>query len=312
MVKEKKKSEQFASLDLGSNTFLLWVGERVSETSSMKQTGWKTIHDLSRVVQVSKGLETNESFILTEKIELARKVLNEYISLIQNFDAENVCISSTAWARKALNTEKILNKENLGKFHTRVQILSGKEEALASFKGALSLGPKLETGLLIDIGGASTEIVQWSNFDHVDQVESLDIGAVKLYEEYFDQDYRGIQKRIMSSLNKSSLDLGRIQSSVENILLVSGTGLSFASLMAGSYFNVDLVGQCFSPGQFEKSFKWLAESTPKERIDSGFIQEGREEVIEAGGYILDTLIKEFRAKKLWGSPGGVRHGFIPE
>ena len=68
-----------------------------------------------------------------------------------------------------------------------VTVLNGNEEALLSFRGALSSFPSLnERAVVIDIGGGSTEIAYYINKEL--KTFSFPMGAVRLTERFFRDD----------------------------------------------------------------------------------------------------------------------------
>lgn len=63
-----------------------------------------------------------------------------------------------------------------------IDVLSGEEEARLDFQGA-SFEKKMERGIMVDIGGGSTEIVSFEDGNIKDAV-SLEIGSLYMYKNY--------------------------------------------------------------------------------------------------------------------------------
>ena len=64
----------------------------------------------------------------------------------------------------------------------RVDVLSGREEAELSFRGAIQ-NAGLYTGLLADLGGGSTELVSYRN-RAIQSACSLSVGSLSLFSKY--------------------------------------------------------------------------------------------------------------------------------
>lgn len=63
-----------------------------------------------------------------------------------------------------------------------IDVLSGEEEARLDFQGA-SFEKRMELGIMVDIGGGSTEIVSFEDGNIKDAV-SLEIGSLYMYKNY--------------------------------------------------------------------------------------------------------------------------------
>ena len=97
----------------------------------------------------------------------------------------NLCVATSA-LRRANNSTVVLNKINsIGFFPT---IISGEEEA--KYIGNIvqyEFPDKINNTLIIDIGGGSTEFLYYKN-KKLAFYESVGIGAITLYEEFFMND----------------------------------------------------------------------------------------------------------------------------
>jgi exopolyphosphatase/guanosine-5'-triphosphate,3'-diphosphate pyrophosphatase len=96
-------------------------------------------------------------------------------------DERDIHVFATAALREAANRTSAL-----GAIHSetglRAETLSGDEEAYLDFVG-FTYGAKLSDGFLIDIGGASTELVRFSG-GSPEKKASLPVGCLGLYSRY--------------------------------------------------------------------------------------------------------------------------------
>ena len=90
------------------------------------------------------------------------------------------------------------------------EVLSGEEEARLGFVGA-SYFTECKEGVLIDIGGASTEFVRFENSQPV-QLASMPLGCLSLYTRFVekviptDQERKKIKKEIRGQLDAAGFN----------------------------------------------------------------------------------------------------------
>lgn len=88
---------------------------------------------------------------------------------------------ATASLRNISNTEEVLEaiREECG---LTVRVLSGQEEAIFDYHGAVR-SVNLDRGLLVDVGGGSTELVFYRDRETV-VAESIPVGSLNLFQKY--------------------------------------------------------------------------------------------------------------------------------
>lgn len=156
-------------IDLGSNTIRLTV-YRVKDHNFKILFTQKTMAGLVGYVQ--------NGYLKQGGIDKACEVLSSYKSIFENFEIRDLYVFATASLRNVKNTEeavaKILEKTGL-----KVEVISGEEEAILDFEGATQ-NVDMNNGLLVDIGGGSTELVTYNNSKIVMPV-SIAVGSLSLY-----------------------------------------------------------------------------------------------------------------------------------
>jgi exopolyphosphatase/guanosine-5'-triphosphate,3'-diphosphate pyrophosphatase len=111
-------------------------------------------------------------------------ILSEYLLLAALQGCDKLHCTATSAARDAENGQELVAAcAALGP--VELQILSGDEEALLSFRGALSGAPELQGATVVDIGGGSTELV-WGSRQAIESHRSLDVGSVRFTERLLD------------------------------------------------------------------------------------------------------------------------------
>jgi len=142
--------ERLGIIDIGSNTMRLVVVELDREGHFM------IINELKKSARLSEGIDEFDNF--TEpKIQEAFFALKSFKNMCVSLGAEKIIAVGTAAVRKAKNRQVLIDKvkKELG---IEIQVIDGIEEANYAFQGVVH-GIHVEKGLMIDVGGGSTEIV---------------------------------------------------------------------------------------------------------------------------------------------------------
>lgn len=170
------QDEYYAAIDLGSNSFHMVI---VRVLAGSVQIVSKNKHK----VRLAAGLD--ENFVLcADTIERGLNCIRNFAEKIQDLPPNNVKIVATATLRLAVNAsdfvapaEKILNH--------KLQVISGEEEARQIYLGVAYTSANEGNTLVIDIGGASTEIIVGRDLQPV-HLTSVNMGCVTYMERYFE------------------------------------------------------------------------------------------------------------------------------
>jgi len=175
-MNEASNNEQFAAIDLGSNSFHLVVARQ-------EQHALAVIDRERDMVRLAGGLD--EKNLLTEEAsERALACLARFGERLRGLDADNVRIVGTNALRKARNSRDFIAQaeKSLG---FSIEIISGIEEARLVYLGAAqTLQGDRGRRMVIDIGGGSTEIIVGDTSEPV-YLESFYMGCVSSSERFF-------------------------------------------------------------------------------------------------------------------------------
>jgi len=165
-----------AAIDVGSNSFRLEIGR--ADGSHIERHGyWK------ETVRLAAGLDEHNR--LSRKIiEAGAECLARMNERLHDLQASHVRAVGTQTLRQALNADEFLleGQHSLG---FPIEIISGREEARLVFEGcAHSLAASLGRRLVVDIGGASSEVIVGRGFE-ADQAESFKIGCLNVTLKFF-------------------------------------------------------------------------------------------------------------------------------
>lgn len=162
-------------IDLGSNTIRLTV-YRIKDHSFKILFTQKTMAGLVGYVQ--------DGYLKQGGIDKACEVLSNYKSIFENFEINDLNVFATASLRNIKNTDEAVSKI-LERTGLKVEVISGEEEAILDFEGATQ-NIDMNNGLLVDIGGGSTELVTYNNSNIVMPV-SIPVGSLSLYTKYVEK-----------------------------------------------------------------------------------------------------------------------------
>jgi exopolyphosphatase/guanosine-5'-triphosphate,3'-diphosphate pyrophosphatase len=170
-----QQDEYYAAIDLGSNSFHMVI---VRVLAGSIQTVGKNKHK----VRLAAGLDEH-NFLHEEAIERGLLCLTNFAEKLQDIPPDNIKIVATATLRLATNAGDFLKRAEHILKH-KVQVISGEEEARQIFLGVAYTSGNQGNSLVIDIGGASTEVIIGRDIEPVHLI-SLDMGCVTYMERFF-------------------------------------------------------------------------------------------------------------------------------
>ncbi|MDM3324843.1 guanosine-5'-triphosphate,3'-diphosphate diphosphatase [Citrobacter sp. Cb080] len=165
----------YAAIDLGSNSFHMLVVREVAGSI-------QTLTRIKRKVRLAAGLNS-DNVLSAEAMERGWQCLRLFAERLQDIPQPQIRVVATATLRIAVNADEFIAKaqEILG---CPVQVISGEEEARLIYQGVAHTTGGADQRLVVDIGGASTELVTGSGAQTT-SLFSLSIGCVTWLERYF-------------------------------------------------------------------------------------------------------------------------------
>lgn len=168
-------SPLYAAIDLGSNSFHMLVVRHIDGSV-------QTMAKIKRKVRLAAGLDENNALSI-EAMQRGWDCLSLFAERLQDIPKENIRIVGTATLRTATNVDVFLSKANsiLG---YPIEVISGEEEAATIYRGVTHTSGGTGRRLVVDIGGASTEIIIGKGFE-TKALTSLKMGCVTWLEKHF-------------------------------------------------------------------------------------------------------------------------------
>jgi exopolyphosphatase / guanosine-5'-triphosphate,3'-diphosphate pyrophosphatase len=291
-----------ATIDIGTNTILLLIA---------RMEGGKIIPlcTAERVPRLGRGVD-RELRLHPEGMERATRVLEEYLPIIRQHSPAATVICGTSALRDAANSGEFsgLVARRTG---CAVEVLSGEEEAIWSFRGALSGFADEGRVTVLDIGGGSTEITS-GTARRIDAHLSADIGAVRLTERFFQHDppTSAEMANAEGAIERGLAPAGGFPFTGSRLAGVAGTVISLAHLSIGGARPVAEIPPSLSLEEVERLTLWLSTLSTREIMTLSPLMEGRGDVIIAGAMILRHVMRRFGFGEVRVNERGLRYGLV--
>lgn len=174
-MKSSTVSPMYAAIDLGSNSFHMLVVRHINGSV-------QTMAKIKRKVRLAAGLDENNT-LSHEAMQRGWDCLSLFAERLQDIPVENIRIVGTAALRAAINADVFLQKANQILGHD-INVIEGEEEACTIYQGVAHTSGGSGRRLVVDIGGASTELIIGEGFE-AQALTSLKMGCVTWLEGYF-------------------------------------------------------------------------------------------------------------------------------
>jgi len=210
----------YGVIDIGSNTMRLSIYKRNEQDLTM-MFHKKNAAGLAGYIDA-------EGSLTVEGINKAVDVLQGFSQLIENIGLKDVYAFATASLRNVSNSDEV-TREISNRAGIEIDVLSGEQEGIYDFLGATRY-MSLDRGLMVDIGGGSTELVSYYD-GKINRALSIPIGSLNLYLTHV-SDILPSQSEladIIASVDKQ-LDLVQLSQPQAIICGVGGTARNLCKL----------------------------------------------------------------------------------
>ena len=297
--------EIFAAIDIGSNSTNLLIVDQSGQTRER----------IVRSTRLGANIATTGA-LSAESMQRTLECLSEYESLIKQHKVSRRRTVATAACRVANNTSQFFAevKKIAG---AEPELISGEIEGALSFVGATSsLDEKMAT-LVIDIGGASTELMVGT--ETLDFAVSLPFGAVNLTEAELHRDPpRPEELTNAISLVSDAIDdvahnyplIGQI----DRVVGVAGTIVTVAAVEVGQKtFDPSALHKLkLSREAVEDVFRTLATERLSDRVFNPGLPRDRADIIVGGCCVLVAVMRRLQISEIVVSQYNLLDGLISE
>jgi exopolyphosphatase/guanosine-5'-triphosphate,3'-diphosphate pyrophosphatase len=286
-----------AAVDCGTNSIRLLIAD-------VSDGRLRDIHRETRIVRLGQGVDATGRFA-PDAIARTHTALTDYASLLREHGVERVRMVATSAARDVTNRDVFfaMTAEVLGAVVPGVvaEVISGKEEAELSFRGAVGeLDSAAAPFVVVDLGGGSTEIVLGG--DRVVASYSADIGCVRLTERCLHSDppapeeveaaRRVVRERLEVALGVVPVEEARSWVGLAGTM----TTLSALAHNMTTYDSAAIHLSRVPGGDLLAVCERLIGMTRSQRAALGPMHEGRADVIGGGAIVVEELARELRTR----------------
>lgn len=291
-----------AVVDIGTNTILLLVAE-IGDAGQIHPLAYE-----QRIPRLGQGVDSRRR-LSADAMQRAVTVLNEYRSIIARHSPSTAVVIGTSAVRDASNKDEFVSLVRARTGFT-VEVLSGADEALWTYRGAISGITGVDRATVVDIGGGSTEISTGSA-SSVDSSISIDIGSVRLTERFIKHDPPQPEEvRAIKEAIETALRIAKPPAAPFTLVAVAGTATTLALLARDAReFSLEAVsGVILTLAEIESLASTLSQKSVAQILAAGSYLTGRADVITAGAMILVEVMKKLGAGSVVVSERGVRYG----
>jgi len=294
---------KFAAFDVGSNTVLSLVVEVVA--GNLSQIG-----DFARITRLGRGVDANGR-LNPDSAKLTLDAIVEMAGKARDLGAQRIVGVATAALRDASDGAAFIAQvKQLAGFD--LEVISGETEADLSYlavKRGLPLDPAAKL-LIVDIGGGSTELIRAQPGSPI-EATSLQMGSVRLTERHVKHDpptsVDAAEVRLDADEKLKGLHWNY---QPDTLVGIAGTVTTIAAVALGlEEYDAKLVhGHHLTHDEVTRTLLKLASLPLAERKKLPGLEEGRADVIFAGGAILERIMGHFHLNEVIVSDQGVRWG----
>ncbi len=293
--------EQFAAIDLGSNSFHLVVARQEEHAL--------TVIDRERdMVRLAAGLDSKGE-IMPEAAERALACLARFGQRLRGLKPENVRIVGTNALRNAGNSSAFIAsaEQTLG---FPIEIISGIEEARLVYIGAAqTLQGDRGRRLVVDIGGGSTEIIVGDKSEPV-FLESLYMGCVSSSERFF-PDGRYTKTRMQRAILAAKLELEPIVAPLRSLGPKDPIGTSGTARAIDRVLGLNGWAETgITRKGLKKLSKQIVKSGHVDRLQIDGLGPDRKPVFAGGVAVMLAIFEAFDLDFMRVSDGSLREGVL--
>ncbi|RHF72464.1 phosphatase [Fusobacterium mortiferum] len=289
----------YGIIDLGSNTIRLSIFK-------YNDGKIKLLSNKKEIVGLALCVENGR---LTEKgIEKTCEILNKYRESLENAQVKVYSVFATASLRNIKNKDEVL-QEIKAKTGMEPEILFGEEEARLGFL-AVKSEYDVENGIVIDIGGGSTEIVVFEEGE-IRELTSIPIGALNLQDGNVpglvakEKDIKRMRRIVSKALDKLDWE----NKEYSQMYAVGGTARATLKV-AKELFGVPVESKSFSRVELKGIIRKMKSEVHEEYKSVYKIIPERIFSFAGGISILSEIVKKFNCTQINISKAGIREGYF--
>ena len=283
----------YGIIDIGSNTIHL----KIYKNDKSKLVELVDRKEFAKLVSYIEDRNLSEEGILK-----CINVLTEFKETLRLFNIKEYYVIATAAFRNIDNKEYVVSRIK-NELSLDVIVLSGEDEGLFDYYG-VRLKENLHNGILVDIGGGSTEIV-FVKDDEATFKYSIPYGSLNSYTDYNNKKFpnkeniKTIKKIVKNELSKYE----QLDFAIEKIIGVGGTLRALKKLInsQNNTVTLDEIEKLLALSKNDKkTYETLILNIIPERIYT----------ITPGLIIIKTIMKFYDVSEISINNYGIREGYL--
>lgn len=300
-------TQHIGIIDIGSNSIRLVIYEQNERGS------YRVIDEAKASARLSEKTRPDGRLAIEDLTETVQTI-SRFRMLCEAHRVDLIRTVATAAVRNCLNCEEVTAflREQTG---LSIEVLSGEEEARYGFIGTINT-MDVQDGLLIDIGGGSTELTMFRNRSIVESV-SFPFGAVNTTKAYtrggeVDADVlQAIRSMVETSLSQhkwikknTGLPLIGLGGTIRSVSKIVQRQSAYSLPIAHRYELTDKT--------VDSLLDELGSMTVDNRKNIDGLDKNRADLIVAGLVIMETVFRYSTSSVYWVSGSGLRDGIYYE
>jgi exopolyphosphatase/guanosine-5'-triphosphate,3'-diphosphate pyrophosphatase len=291
-----------ALIDLGTNTFNLMIADITSDGQIRIQ------HSEKEGVALGMG-GIHEKRIAPDAIERAVSCLGRYVATCHSKGVTDIRAIGTSAIRDAENRSELINRvrEELG---LHIEVISGLVEAQLIYRGVHQTMDFEEAGVIMDIGGGSTEFILADEGGVID-MDSFNIGVSRIYQLFQFSDPMSSED-ILTLENYLDSACGSFLRSLNSQILIGASGSfeTFFELMHERPFTSEGRAHEVQYDHFIEMLTRIIASSQAERNENPHIISIRKRMAPLAAIKTRWVLRQLHAKRIFISPYSLKEGAI--
>lgn len=294
-------AERKAVIDLGTNTFNLLIAE-------VHPHGFEVIHTEKDGVALGMG-GINKNQIAADAYERGLHTLRHFRTVCDKFGVAQPEALGTSALRDAMNGPEFVQQAK-AETGIVIQIISGEEEAGLIYAGVSWSHPFHNAGLIMDIGGGSTEFIL-AGASGIAWKQSFNIGVARIYQELQLADPYGAQEVAMIEawLEKHTHGFFE-QVRCDELVGASGSFETFYEMIHHEAFQEHFQTIELPLNELFEVLDWLIYSTSEERNQHPYIIPIRRIMGPIAAVKTRWILKKIEAKRCFVTPCSLKEGVL--
>ncbi len=292
----------YASIDIGTNSILLLIGEPNDDGSV------QILADRADITRLGEKVEKTGK-LSDEAINRTLETLGGLWELCHRHKVQRIACVGTEVLRRAQNAADFAFVVKRT-YNIDIDIITPEREAQLTFLGATrDFG---EDNIVCDIGGGSTEITHRDDAGELKSV-SLPIGCVTLTERFLKSDPPK-DKQCLAAIEEIQKRVTDITPNGRRMIVTAGTATTLMAMHLGleKYDAARVHGQTLTEEMLADLFGQLRAVSLRHRKKIVGLDPKRADVIIAGAIILDELMDRLGKDEVTVSDRGVKWGLFYE